>query len=49
VVSESGIHTSEDINFVRNAGINAVLIGESLIKKPNPGKALLQLFTEKES
>ena len=47
VVSESGIHTSKDINFVRNAGINAVLIGESLIKKANPGTALLELFPEK--
>jgi len=49
VVSESGIHTSKDINFVRNAGINAVLIGESLIKKANPGTALLELFPEKYS
>ena len=48
VVSESGIHSSEDINFVRNAGVNAVLVGESLIKKTDPGTALLQLFTEKE-
>ncbi|MEB3342464.1 indole-3-glycerol phosphate synthase TrpC [Okeania sp.] len=47
VVSESGIHTSEDIKIVKNAGANAVLIGESLIKKTNPGAALLELFTEK--
>ncbi len=46
VVSESGIHTPEDINFVKNAGVNAVLIGESLIKKTNPGTALLELFSE---
>ncbi|MCL2924981.1 MAG: indole-3-glycerol phosphate synthase TrpC [Trichodesmium sp. MAG_R04] len=45
VVSESGIHTSKDINFVRNSGVNAVLIGESLIKKTDPGTALLELFT----
>lgn len=48
VVSESGIHSSEDINFVRNSGVNAILVGESLIKKTDPGTALLQLFTEKE-
>lgn len=47
VVSESGIHTPEDINIVRSAGVNAVLIGESLIKKIDPGTALLELFTEK--
>ncbi|NEQ35666.1 MAG: indole-3-glycerol phosphate synthase TrpC [Okeania sp. SIO3I5] len=46
VVSESGIHTPEDINVVRNAGVNTVLIGESLIRKTNPGTALLELFTE---
>jgi len=46
VVSESGIHTPEDINFVRNAGVNAVLIGESLIRKTDPGTALLELFIE---
>ncbi|MGK7921394.1 MAG: indole-3-glycerol phosphate synthase TrpC [Trichodesmium sp.] len=46
VVSESGIHTSQDIEIVKNAGVNAVLIGESLIKKDDPGTALLELFKE---
>lgn len=46
VVSESGIHTYQDIEIVKNAGVNAVLIGESLIKKNDPGTALLELFKE---
>ncbi len=49
VVSESGIHTSEDIKIVKNTGVNAVLIGESLMKKTNPGTALLELFSEKQA
>ncbi len=44
VVSESGIHRHQDLKIVKNVGVNAVLIGESLIKKTDPGAALLQLF-----
>ncbi|GGA14253.1 indole-3-glycerol phosphate synthase [Okeania sp. KiyG1] len=46
VVSESGIHGYQDVNIVKNVGVDAVLIGESLMKKADPGAALLQLFTE---
>lgn len=42
-VSESGIHTIEDIQFIKNLGFNAVLIGESMIKLKNP-KEKLQEF-----
>lgn len=34
-VSESGIHTSDDIRAVYSAGVNAVLIGESLMRSTN--------------
>lgn len=44
VVSESGIHTPEHIKMLLNSGIDAVLIGESLMKANNPGEALMQLF-----
>ncbi|NEQ73118.1 MAG: indole-3-glycerol phosphate synthase TrpC [Okeania sp. SIO2C9] len=47
VVSESGIHGYQDVKIVKNAGVDAVLIGESLMKKADPGAALLQLFTDK--
>lgn len=47
VVSESGIHTPQHISVLLNAGIDAVLIGESLMKANNPGEALIQLFPEK--
>ena len=43
VVSESGIHTSADLNLVTEAGARAVLVGESLMKQPDPGQALMAL------
>lgn len=47
VVSESGLYTREDISLVAQAGAKAVLIGESLIKQPDPGVALNQLIAIK--
>lgn len=44
VVSESGLHTPADLSKVANAGAAAVLIGESLVKQPDPAVALAQLF-----
>lgn len=32
VISESGIHTKEDIEYLKSLGINGVLIGESFMK-----------------
>lgn len=32
VVSESGIHTPEDVSFVRQCGVNAILVGTELMK-----------------
>jgi indole-3-glycerol phosphate synthase len=45
VVSESGLHSSADLDLVTTAGAAAVLIGESLVKQDNPGAALAQLFS----
>jgi len=39
-VSESGIHTHEDIELLRSAGFNAFLVGESLMRSPDPTAAL---------
>ena len=44
VVSESGLHSSSDLSLVKDAGANAVLIGESLVKRSHPGKAIVSLF-----
>jgi indole-3-glycerol phosphate synthase len=44
VVSESGIHTPADLRAVTAAGVGAVLVGESLIRQPDPGLAIDQLY-----
>lgn len=44
-VSESGIGSPSDIARLRAAGFNAFLIGESLMRQPDPGAALAELLT----
>jgi indole-3-glycerol phosphate synthase len=43
-VAESGISTSEDVARLRDAGFDAYLIGESLMRKADPGAALAALL-----
>ncbi|XWK91265.1 MAG: indole-3-glycerol phosphate synthase TrpC [Phormidium sp.] len=43
VVSESGLHTPDDLQLVVKAGATAVLIGESLVKQANPELAIKSL------
>ncbi|NJM18410.1 MAG: indole-3-glycerol phosphate synthase TrpC [Richelia sp. RM2_1_2] len=43
VVSESGLYTPDDLTLVANNGAFAVLIGESLVKHPNPAIAIASL------
>ncbi|MGH9523746.1 MAG: indole-3-glycerol phosphate synthase TrpC, partial [Terriglobales bacterium] len=45
-VAESGIHSGEDLRRLREAGYDAFLIGESLMKQERPGEALKALMTE---
>lgn len=44
VVTESGISTSADIRHMQVAGVRRFLVGESLMKQPNPGVALKRLI-----
>ena len=44
IVSESGLHTSEDLKTLKAAGAKAVLIGESLVKQENIEQAVANLF-----
>ncbi|KAF6137235.1 hypothetical protein GIB67_036272 [Kingdonia uniflora] len=44
VVGESGLFTPEDIAFVQEAGVKAVLVGESLVKQSDPGIGITGLF-----
>jgi indole-3-glycerol phosphate synthase len=43
-VTESGISTHDDIARLRKAGFDAFLIGESLMRQPDPGVALADLL-----
>ena len=44
VVTESGIHTREDVSLMRSRGVNAFLVGEAFMKAPEPGEKLRELF-----
>lgn len=44
LVAESGIHTNADVELLRNAGIQAFLVGEAFMRADDPGRALASLF-----
>lgn len=44
IVSESGLHRPEDVQTVVEAGARAILVGEALIKHPDPGAAIAPLL-----
>ena len=46
-VSESGIHKPEDCDLLIQNDFHAILVGESLLKQPNPGYAIQQLLRKK--
>lgn len=43
-ISESGIHQPEDVAQIAKAGIQAILVGESLMRQSDPGAAIGQLM-----
>src|SRR5581483_7231513 len=43
-VSESGIRTKADVDLLRDAGFQAFLVGESLMKSQDPAQALCELM-----
>ncbi|MEM6301767.1 MAG: indole-3-glycerol phosphate synthase TrpC [Pseudomonadota bacterium] len=46
VVTESAIHTREDVHRMRFAGVNAFLVGEAFMRANEPGVALAELFDD---
>ncbi len=44
LITESGIHTDEDVARMREHGIHAFLVGESFMRAPDPGRRLRELF-----
>lgn len=48
-VTESGIHTPDDVARLQAAGINAFLVGEAFMRQPDPGAGLRELFFDGEA
>ncbi|MGD8311254.1 MAG: indole-3-glycerol phosphate synthase TrpC [Gammaproteobacteria bacterium] len=44
VVTESGIHTPEDVARLRSHGVHTFLVGEAFMKAAEPGEKLRELF-----
>ncbi|MHC5006941.1 MAG: indole-3-glycerol phosphate synthase TrpC [Planctomycetota bacterium] len=49
VVSESGISSGADLAKLRQRGVNIVLVGEHLLRQPDPGQALRELLGNTQS
>ena len=49
MVAESGIRTAEDIARLRDAGYGAFLVGEALMRQPDPAAALALLLDREYS
>ncbi len=47
LVTESGVQTREDVQTLRDAGINAFLVGEAFMRAEEPGEALADLFAQR--
>jgi indole-3-glycerol phosphate synthase len=47
VVTESGIHTPEDVRLMREHNVNAFLVGEAFMRAAEPGEKLAELFGQR--
>ncbi len=47
VISESGVHSRNDVNYLSELGVDAILIGEALMKQDNIKDKYYELFGEK--
>jgi len=44
VVTESGIHTAQDVQLMRDHNVHTFLVGEAFMKAEDPGEKLAELF-----
>lgn len=44
VVTESGIHTKQDVQLMRDHNVHTFLVGEAFMKADDPGEKLAELF-----
>ena len=45
LVTESGIHSRDDVQRMRNKGVHVFLVGEAFMKAGEPGEKLAELFS----
>lgn len=45
VVTESGIHSKEDVALMQQHNVNAFLVGEAFMRADEPGEKLAELFS----
>ena len=45
VVTESGIHSRDDVALMRSKGVQAFLVGEAFMRAADPGEALASIFS----
>lgn len=46
VITESGIHTTDDVNRMREHNVHGFLVGEAFMRADDPGEALTGLFSQ---
>ena len=44
VISESGIKSSQDVKILQEAGVNGILVGETLMRSPDPASKIRELL-----
>ncbi len=44
LVTESGIHSADDVQLMRDNNVNAFLVGEAFMRADDPGEKLAELF-----
>lgn len=44
IVTESGIRTKDDVQFIRSLDVNCFLVGEAFMREEHPGQKLRELF-----
>ncbi|MBE9559284.1 MAG: indole-3-glycerol phosphate synthase TrpC [Proteobacteria bacterium] len=44
LVTESGIHSKDDVQLMRDKNVNAFLVGEAFMRAEDPGEKLAELF-----
>jgi len=45
IITESGIHTQEDVQLMRDNGVSAFLVGEAFMRAQHPGQKMRELFS----